>query len=210
MLGNVQEYMEKKERERLEEEGKDADLWMADNLDESLGIINQRLHDRYEQHGQRTEDRLIDAYESRDTVDESTREAEQARSLMSAAEDRNRSRVGDTRSAPEQEQAERTRALDEVRATADARTNARVQDREFKDRTLNTLVNQGTNIRNAAQGGMGAAAGMQQQRQAANQQADEQTSGVGAAAGAGIGFAVGGPAGAMVGGSAGDMLEGLF
>lgn len=180
-------------------------------IDEALADVNNKLHRKQSRFGQVTEERLKRSMENRDTVDEATANAEKARTLLSGMDERNTSRVGDTRSGPEQEATEMRRALNKKKATADAANNARVEDEEFKNQTLQTLVDRGTQLSKTAQSGLSKAASMEQKRQAANERAEaEAGGGVGSLLGAGVGFAVGGPmgaaAGSQIGGSAGKAL----
>lgn len=182
----------------VQEKAKEAA--QRESLGEVLGKINSELFAEEKRFGQDFEEQIKRSLDERDTVDQAQRDAESARTLLNQVQDRNQSRVGDTRSQPEVEAVGKQRELDSVTAQANAANNARVADEDFKTRTLQTLVQRGTQLENQAVQTASKGAQLEQQREAANERAQANSGGgLGSIIGAGAGFAFGGPTGAMIG-----------
>lgn len=177
------------------------------DIDSTLNRINGELFSEEKRFGGLLEEKIKRSLDNRDTVDQAQRDAESARTVLSQVDDRNRSRVGDVRSEPQVEASRDRRELNDVIAQADAANNARVSDEDFKTRTLQTLVQRGSQVENQALQTARKGANLEQQRQAANEKAQANSGGtLGSLVGAGAGFLVGGPTGAMVGSQVGGSV----
>lgn len=175
-------------------------------LDDKLNEINSVLFNQEQRFGGLLEDRLKRSLDERNTVDDAQRDAEAARTLLTQVQDRNRSRVGDTRSAPALDAESARRARNSVVNVADAANTARIADEDFRTRTLQTLVDRGTQLQQQAVQTASSGAQAEQQRQSANARAAQQSGGFGQLLGAGVGFAFGGPGGAAAGAQIGGSL----
>lgn len=147
-------------------------------LDSVLAEINQRLYREYEEVGIPAEERLFDAYRTRDTTESAMKDAIKARRLLGEVDDRNASRYGVSKPTGAEAGYDRTqKRLGNLTTQAGAFNDAKLADEDFKLNTLQTLIGQGNRLRNAAQGGLGSAASGEANRDMAYQNAKTQARG---------------------------------
>jgi hypothetical protein len=163
-------------------------------LDDVLAGINKKLYQEYKDYGIPAEDRLFDQLDV-DTTQQAIADATKARRTLGQVDDRNASRFGVTKNSAQQGNSERRTLLSTRSAVADAGNNAIIDDDARELGTLQTLMNQGASLRNAAQGGLGVAAANEQAKESAYNQAKQQyksnaTGAVGSLLGAGAAFLI--------------------
>ena len=142
-------------------------------LDDVLARINRQLYQEYKDVGIPAEERLfreLDVNTSKDAM----RDAVTAPRILGQVDDRNQSRYGISANASRRASNARRDNLAGAAAIADAGNNAILADEDRELTTLQTLINQGTGLRNAAQNGLGVAAANEQSREAAYSAAKEQ------------------------------------
>lgn len=142
-------------------------------LDDVLAKINRELYQEYQNVGIPAEERLFQELDVNTTQD-AMRDAVKARRILGQVDDRNRSRYGISGNASRRASNARRNNLAGAAATVDAGNNAILADEDRELTTLQTLINQGTGLRNAAQGGLGVAAANEQSREAAYSAAKQQ------------------------------------
>ena len=158
-------------------------------LDDVLAGINKKLYKEYQDYGIPAEDRLFDQLDA-DTTQKALADATKARRTLGQVDDRNASRFGVTKNSAQQGNSDRRTLLSTRASSADAGNNAIIADEDRELNTMQTLMNQGAGLRNAAQGGLGVAAANEQAKEAAYNQAKQQyKSNVTGALGSAAGFA---------------------
>lgn len=143
-----------------------------EKLDDVLADINLKLYEEYQRVGVPAEERLFKQLDV-DTTKDAMRDAIKSRRLLGQIDERNKSRFGVTQNVAQRGASRRADRLSAVTAEAEAGNTARLADQDTRMRTLETLINQGTGLRNAAQQGLGVAAQNEQARDAAHQAAKE-------------------------------------
>ena len=182
-----------------------------------LARTNKRIFDQHQEHTAPLVDDMVERGEQRNTLQQSDADAVRARTLLNAADSRNRERHGRSTSESQGEAIRTGNRLDTARARVQGRTESQLADEDFHLRTLQNALAAGNQVRNTADGALNQAADIENRRITANRQAREQaaaerdarSSQLGGTLGSIAGFAVtgGNPVGGAVGGALG---EGLF
>ena len=142
-------------------------------LDDVLASINRRLYEEYKGYGIPAEERLFEQLDI-DTTQDAIKDAVTARRVLGQVDARNNSRYGVTTNSAQRTNQARRDSLASTAAQVDAGNSAIIADQDRELQTLQTLMNQGASLRNAAQGGLGVAAANEQSRDTAYSAAQQQ------------------------------------
>lgn len=142
-------------------------------LDDVLASINRDLYKEYQNVGIPAEERLFEQLDQ-DTTQGAIKDAVTARRMLGQVDARNDSRYGVTNNSARMGDRKRRDSLAGATAQADAGNSAIISDQDRELDTLQTLMNQGANLRNTAQQGLGVAASNENSRDAAYTSAKQQ------------------------------------